>query len=434
MNSLVPIPEEHRAGALERYHVLRPAIEDEIPLTRVAMGEGVSPRTAQRWMAAYKRNGLAGLAKSPRSDKGHCHGLPEQLERAIEGLALAKPRPSVATVHRKARQIAVFYGWPEPTYRQVGGIVKRLQAGMRTLAHQGEKAYEEAFELVHRMEATRPNDLWQADHTLLDIWLSDEDGEPRRPWLTAIIDDHSRAVAGYFLHFEAPSAVHVSLALRQAIRPKEDSRWVICGIPERLYTDRGADFTSRRLEQVAADLRIKLAFSLPYKPRGRGKIERFFGTVESMFISGLPGQVAGGEPSSGSLLDLPRFEELFREWLLEVYQPREHGGTGESPAYRWRSSAFIPRMPDSSEQLDLLLLTVAKTRRVRKDGIHFETYRYVDAVLAAYVGEDVVIRYDPRDLAEIRVYYQDSLYVDFGRSQFGQWARQTDVSLVHALG
>jgi putative transposase len=27
--------------------------------------------------------------------------------------------------------------------------------------------------------------------------------------------------------------------------------------------------------------------------------------------------------------------------------------------------------------------------------------------LAGYVGESVVIRYDPRDLAEIRVYYQD---------------------------
>jgi len=33
--------------------------------------------------------------------------------------------------------------------------------------------------------------------------------------------------------------------------------------------------------------------------------------------------------------------------------------------------------------------------------------RYVDLTLAAYVGEAVTIRYDPRDLAEIRVYHQD---------------------------
>ena len=33
--------------------------------------------------------------------------------------------------------------------------------------------------------------------------------------------------------------------------------------------------------------------------------------------------------------------------------------------------------------------------------------RYLDPTLAAYVGESVIIRYDPRDVAEIRVFYQD---------------------------
>ena len=65
-------------------------------------------------------------------------------------------------------------------------------------------------------------------------------------------------------------------------------------------------------------------------------------------------------------------------------------------------------MPASLEQLDLLLLTVRKTRRVQQDGIRFEGYRYIDATLAGYIKEDVVIRYDPADLAEIRVYYQDT--------------------------
>lgn len=58
------------------------------------------------------------------------------------------------------------------------------------------------------------------------------------------------------------------------------------------------------------------------------------------------------------------------------------------------------------EQLDLLLLTVSKERRVQQDGIAFEGYRYIHSTLAAYVGEDVVIRYDPADMAEIRVYFQ----------------------------
>ncbi len=54
-------------------------------------------------------------------------------------------------------------------------------------------------------------------------------------------------------------------------------------------------------------------------------------------------------------------------------------------------------MPTSLEQFDLLLLTVAKTRRVQQDGIRFQGYRYIDPTLAGYVKEEVVIRYDPAD-------------------------------------
>jgi Mu transposase, C-terminal len=52
------------------------------------------------------------------------------------------------------------------------------------------------------------------------------------------------------------------------------------------------------------------------------------------------------------------------------------------------------------------LVAVAKARKVRNDGIHFLGLRYVDATLAAYVGESVTLRYDPRDVAEIRVFHE----------------------------
>lgn len=84
-----------------------------------------------------------------------------------------------------------------------------------------------------------------------------------------------------------------------------------------------------------------------------------------------------------------------------------HGETRVAPQNRWEAGGFLPRLPDTLEQLDLLLLTVAKTRRIHQDGIRFQGLRYLDLTLAAYVGESVTIRYDPRDLAEIRVYYHD---------------------------
>jgi putative transposase len=101
-------------------------------------------------------------------------------------------------------------------------------------------------------------------------------------------------------------------------------------------------------------------------------------------------------------LTLPAFEQRFRTWLLEDYHTRVHEETKCKPAERWEAGGFVPRMPKSLEQLDLLLLTVTKTRRIQQDGIRFQGYRYIDPTLAGYVKEDVVIRYDPADLAEIR--------------------------------
>lgn len=63
-------------------------------------------------------------------------------------------------------------------------------------------------------------------------------------------------------------------------------------------------------------------------------------------------------------------------------------------------------MPDRLEDLDELLVMVAQSRRVRRDGIRFQGLRYTDPTLAAYVGEAVAIRYDPRDIGEIRVFHR----------------------------
>jgi putative transposase len=64
-------------------------------------------------------------------------------------------------------------------------------------------------------------------------------------------------------------------------------------------------------------------------------------------------------------------------------------------------------MPESLEQLDLLLVQVARKRRVQQSGIAFEGYEYLDPTLSAYVGEEVMIRYDPIDLAELRVFFEN---------------------------
>jgi putative transposase len=250
--------------------------------------------------------------------------------------------------------------------------------------------------------------MWQADHTPLDIRLLDEKDQSARPWLTIILDDYSRCIAGYRIGFQAPSALQTALTLRQAIWRKQDAHWHICGIPSTFYTDHGSDFTSQHLEQVAANLEMELIFSQFGAPRGRGKIERFFSTVNQLFLSHQPGYSPPGSKEGTATLTLPAFEIQFRAWLLEDYHYRSQKEINGTPQARWEAGGFLPRMPESQEQLDLLLLTVAKVRRVHQDGIRFQGFRYFDLTLAGYVGADVLIRYDPLDMAEIRIFHQDS--------------------------
>jgi putative transposase len=347
---------------------------------------------------------LSGLTRKHRSDHGERRAVSAWLKEVIEGLALQKPPLPIAALYRQVQRFSRDLGDKAPSYRTVVNIVRSLGADLVTHAHEGTKAYSNTFELVHRREAVGPNAIWQADHTPLDILLVRHDGEAAKPWLSTVIDDYSRAVAGYFLSFEDPSSLHTSLALRQAIWRKDDPRWIVCGIPYVLYTDNGSDFTSQHLEQVSAGLKIQLVFSIPGKPRGRGRIERFFSTVNKMFLCELDGFApAGGAVRGKPTLTLAEFDARFRAFLLDVYQRRENAETKMPPAERWQANGFLPRMPDSLEQLDLLLIQVAKARQVRADGIHFQNLRYISTTLAAYVGETVTLRIDPRDMAEVRL-------------------------------
>jgi putative transposase len=334
--------------------------------------------------------------------------MPSELRLLIEGLALRRPRLSAAAIQRQVAKVASEQGWAVPGYSTVYALIRRLDPALVTLAHEGAKAYKDAFDLLYRREAARPNEVWQADHTPLDLWALGDGGKPVRPWLTVILDDYSRAVAAYRLSVSTPSALQTALALRDAIWRKADPRWHVCGIPEVFYTDHGSDFTSRHLEQVGADLKMRLVFSEVGQPRGRGRIERFFETVNQMCLSTLPGYAPRGTPVPYPTLTFAQLEERLREFFLADYHRRTHGETGVPPQERWEAGGFLPNLPESLEQLDLLLLTVAKARRVHQDGIHFQGLRYIDLTLSAYVGEPVVIRYDPRDLAEIRVFYRDS--------------------------
>src|SRR6516225_5968604 len=158
------LTEDQRRAALARFQILRPYLEEGVPLARIAQEHSLSVRTLNRWAADYHRLGLAGLCRKSRNDRDQ-RKMSLTLQQFIEGLALHRPHLSAAAVHREAALIAARLGEPVPSYRTVHMVIHGLEPALVMLAHDGAKAYGDAFDLVHRTEAKGPNAIWQADHS-----------------------------------------------------------------------------------------------------------------------------------------------------------------------------------------------------------------------------------------------------------------------------
>ncbi|MFS0883090.1 Mu transposase C-terminal domain-containing protein [Metabacillus niabensis] len=401
-HGLGSLNEKERQQAWSRYQILKPYIEDGIPLRSISEESKVSLRTLQRWYAGYKKDGLFGLARKPVIRKQETS---EEIVKQVEQLLLRHPHASISFIYRELQATAEKQSQTIPSYSTVYRIVRKIPDRLKYLSSHGTKKYREKYDSLLSISTDYPNEIWQADHTQLDIWVKNSSDNLIRPWLTLVVDDYTRMIAGYLLSEFPPNSLHTSLAFHHAINRKTELNWPIYGIPDRLYVDHGSDFTSKHLEQVAVAIKCQLHFSEVGFPRGRGKVERLFQTMDQLFFQHMPGHKTTSKKTKH--LSLDELKSLFHSFLLNTYHERVHSSLKQSPLNVWYKADIIPRLPDNHEDLDFLLLLLAKPRIVRQDGIHFKGKRYFSPVLQPYMGEFVTIRYHPDDLTTIRIFFQE---------------------------
>ncbi|PTH56282.1 hypothetical protein BU584_10815 [Staphylococcus agnetis] len=120
-------------------------------------------------------------------------------------------------MHRKIIKFCSENQLKSPSYKQVYDIVKEIPQSKIDLIQKDESVYRDNYELIKIRESSNLNEIWQADHTLLDIHLLDQKENINRPGLTIIMDDYSRAISGYNISFDSPNALSIALTLHQAI-------------------------------------------------------------------------------------------------------------------------------------------------------------------------------------------------------------------------
>ncbi|WP_434612710.1 DDE-type integrase/transposase/recombinase [Arthrobacter sp. A5] len=378
--------------ALFRYQLIREAADDSVttrqrgPMVKALAATvhpgpfggtiQVSKDTIDRWIRAWRVGGFDGLKPKPRAQ-----GMitPEQ----VLSLAAVLKREKPARTSAQVRRIMIDTLGDAPSESTLLRHFRTLDipTGVR--------------EVFGRFEADHPNELWVGDG------LHGPRIGGRKTYLFAFLDDHSRLVTAARWAF-AEDSVRLSAALRPALQSR--------GIPGIVYVDNGSAFADESLARTCARLGIRLTHSKPYRPQGRGKIERFFNTVTSQFLTEItpaganktddvkPATGATVQDTAGTTISsLEELNALFSSWVEMVYHQAIHSTTGQTPLARW-DTGWANRRPDRRDP-DIIAeafrwsahRTVTKSATV---SLQPNIYQ-VDPLLA---GKRVELIYDPFDL------------------------------------
>jgi hypothetical protein len=180
--------------------------------------------------------------------------------------------------------------------------------------------------------------------------------------------------------------------------------------------DNGSAFVDAWLTRACAKLGIRLTHSTPGRPQGRGKIERFFRTVNEQFLVEVADTTAAdlagqGVSQAQALLELNR---LFTAWVETVYHPRVHTETEQTPLVRWDDgfarTGLGPQLPTPADLAEAFAWSAFRTvnRKTATVSLLNNTYQ-VDAAL---IGRRVELVFDPFDLTDVGVRYQGKTFAD----------------------
>ncbi len=171
-------------------------------------------------------------------------------------------------------------------------------------------------------------------------------GRLRKTYLVSLIDDASRLVA------LGETALDIEGVLKQALLRR--------GVPIKLVVDNGAAYRAGTLQGICARLGIHLIHCRPYRPEGKGKLERWHRTCRDQFLS---------ELDERHITHLDDLNVRLWAWLEQVYNRTGHDGLdGQTPLARYQQDLpHIRSLGARAAHLDALFHH-RLPRHVKKDG------------------------------------------------------------------
>ncbi len=402
----------------------------------------VSARQVRRWIEEFEVSGKDIRSLVPSYHKRGMRGVQlhpiveELLQKAVVEVYMTEERPTVQKVIDKLAFLILqknqqsLDGEPElvkPNKRKIYRYIDEQDPVEIDTARFGRRAAQRKHGQYGRGPIPmRPNERWELDDTLGDLLVVD-DGDGLligRPWFTAVRDEKTAVIPGFWISFEPPSSHTALECLFYAIPEKDHVKelfglrndYVGYGIPETLAIDRGSAYLNKDVELACAQLHIELDPMPGRSPWLKGGIERYIEEAGVEVFHASPGTTFSNflergdyDPAKHACITLNGLWYILHKWVVDVYTREPHRGIGGVPAKLWERALgkdFVPRLPPSRNDLAVLLSRI-ESRVIQNTGIEFENLWYQDTRLSKLrdilKGEPAYFKYNPGDISRIWV-------------------------------
>jgi len=437
------VPEAEWIRALSIAKALAPYVVGTLPhrvKRELAKQFNVSLRQIQRLMARYRQcQQTTALVPRRGGRPAGLRLLEPQVEQLIQHVIskhyARREAASQSEVSERVRLMCQRLNLPPPDPKTVVSRIRAEKGFYLECKRQGAKAARQRFEpRPGKLMVERALALIQIDHTRADINLVADDDPSQvigRPWLTLAIDVATRAVVGYHLTMDAPSAISVAMCVAHVMLPKaendiEPGCWPMNGKPACILVDNGKDLRSKAFQRGCEQHGIELNWRPVAEPHYGAHIERLMGTFMRR-VHTLPGTTfsnvkhRGNYPSERkACLTLADFRAWLVEQICHGYHVRHHRGVGMPPLVAWERSF---QDDDGCYTLPLAPMDRATVRRdfypfeyrrMQRTGVQFAGSRYWHPDLAPLIHPErrVCVHYHPDDLSRVWVRSEDNILVE----------------------
>jgi len=369
------IPEAER----ERYFQKLGQQERELPNGK---RKCISVRTFRRQWRRLKDEGVTGLYRRRRSDRGQPRKKQESLlARAVE-LKKEQPYRSDKVINRILQ-------------REFGRTLPRstLYHHLRRQGATRRKLGVSPQKVRCRWSREQPGALWVGDFEHGPPVI--EQGKAIKTHLSAWIDCHSR----YIVEARYYANENLDILTDSLLRA-----WGKQGASRELYVDNAKIYHANAFKLACTQLNIKLLHRPPREPQPGGLIERFFQTCQSQFEA---------EVRASEILSLEELNQTLDAWLAVGYHRDIHSQTEQTPHERYHHERVV-------RQVDLgAVLTFFHQRLERKVDVDFSDVRLRNLFFAVdpkLRGDPLIVQYDPfSELDEVQLYSTAGVFVGVGK-------------------